>query len=44
MLPPLVSSPVNMSRTRSAKSWLLVPARNSFSARSMSVAAMLTGL
>jgi hypothetical protein len=33
-----------MSLSRSAKSFLLVPARNSFSLRSMPVSALLTGL
>jgi hypothetical protein len=42
--PPAVSSPVNMSRKRSAKSRSLVPARNSSSACSMPTAPMFTGL
>lgn len=43
-LPPAVRSPVNMSFTRLAMSWSLVPARKSFSNRSTPVAARLTGL
>jgi hypothetical protein len=42
--PPPALSPVNISLSRSANSLSLVPARNSFSLRSMPVAAPFTGL